>query len=67
MQVAKKGNGASMINRELVKKAQKLWSVDYLPKEINHYNRKAWIKAVERVGDKWLLLKKIERLAEPRI
>ena len=56
-----------MINRELVKKAQQLWSVDYLPKEINHYNRKAWLKAVERVGDKWLLLKKIERLAEPRI
>ena len=65
MRVAKKGNGASMINRELVKKAQQLWSVDYLPKEINHYNRKAWLKAVEKVGDKWLALKKVEKLKEP--
>ena len=54
-----------MINRELVKKAQKLWAVDYLPRELNHYNRKAWLKAVERVGDKWLALRKVERLKEP--
>ena len=65
MRVAKKGNGASMINRELVKKAQKLWAVDYVPREINHYNRISWIKAVQRIGDKWLALRKVERLKEP--
>jgi hypothetical protein len=56
-----------MINRELVKKAQKLWSVDYIPKEVNRHNRRAWIRAVQMVGDRWLLLRKVERLAEPRL
>jgi len=56
-----------MINRNLVKTAQQLWNVDFVPKEINRYNRRAWLKAVETLGDKWLLKKKVERLAEPRM
>lgn len=52
-----------MKNRiELLRHAVKLWSVPHVPKEINRANARKWVVSVERLGDKWLLAKKVERL-----
>lgn len=52
-----------MKNRiELLRHAVKLWNVPHVPKEINRANARKWVASVERLGDKWLLAKKVERL-----
>lgn len=47
--------------RHLVKKARKLWNDPEVPPHINRHNRKAWIRAVLRLGDRWLLAAPIQR------
>lgn len=44
-----------MVDRKLVKLAQKLWNVPEQPREVNRYNRRAWLRSIERLGDNWLL------------
>lgn len=42
-------------------KARELFSVDYVPQEINRANQRKWIRSIRMLGDKWLLAKQIER------
>lgn len=51
-----------MTKTQLIKHALKLWNVPYVPREVNRANARKWIAAVERLGDRWLLAKKIGRL-----
>lgn len=51
--------------RALIRKANKLWNVPYVPAEINRANKKKWINAVIQLGDKWLIAKNIPRPEEP--
>lgn len=53
-----------MSRTQLVKHALKLWNVPHVPKEINRANARKWIASVERLGDRWLLAKKVERIAQ---
>lgn len=53
-----------MSKTQLVKHALKLWNVPHVPKEINRANARKWIASVERLGDRWLLAKKVERIAQ---
>jgi hypothetical protein len=53
-----------MSKTQLVKHALKLWNVPYVPKEVNRANARKWIASVERLGDRWLLAKKIERITQ---
>jgi hypothetical protein len=40
-----------------VRQATRLWASDLVSREINKANRLAWLRAVEQLGDKWLLAK----------
>lgn len=53
-----------MTRAQLVRHALKLWNVPYVSKEINRANARKWILSVERLGDRWLLAKKVERIAQ---
>lgn len=48
--------------RELVRHAHTLWDNPHVPEYIARHNRKAWVRSVVRLGDRWLLAKKIGRL-----
>lgn len=54
-----------MIDRKLVRMAQRLWDVPYQPREVNRYNRRAWIKAVKQLGPRWIALRHYGRLPDP--
>lgn len=47
---------------DLLRRARRLWGVDYVPREINRANQLKWARAVARLGDKWLLAQKVQRL-----
>jgi hypothetical protein len=49
------------MNTKMLTKARELFSVDYIPQEINRANQRKWIRSIRRLGDKWLLAKNIER------
>ena len=46
----------------LLRHARELWSVPHVPKEVNRANARKWARSVYRLGDRWLLAKKIGRL-----
>jgi hypothetical protein len=50
-----------VMNTKMLTKARELFSVDYMPQEINRANQRKWIRSIRRLGDKWLLAKNIER------
>ena len=51
-----------MTKISLARRALKLWNVPGVPREMNRANARKWIQAVERLGDKWLFAKKVNRL-----
>lgn len=56
-----------MLNtKDLVRRANKLWSSPTVPRELNEINKRKWIKAVQRLGDRWLLARNMPRLEVPR-
>lgn len=55
-----------MNTRDLVRLANKLWSSPTVPQEMNELNKRKWLASVQRLGDKWLLAKKMPRLENPR-
>lgn len=55
-----------MNTKDLVRRANKLWSSPTVPREMNEINKRKWIKAVQRLGDRWLLARNMPRLEVPR-
>ena len=49
-----------MTNRELIRLGRKLWDVK--DRKLDRYNRRAWLRSVRRLGDKWVTLIKEPRL-----
>jgi hypothetical protein len=49
------------MNTKMLVKARELFSVDYVPQEVNRANQRKWIRSIRLLGDKWLLAKNIER------
>jgi hypothetical protein len=47
---------------QLAKHALRLWNVPHVPKSVNRSNARKWLAAVERLGEKWLLHKKVQRV-----
>lgn len=45
----------------LLRRAVKNWTSEYVPREVNRANRLAWIKAVQALGDKWLLARPVKK------
>lgn len=52
--------------KTLIRRGNELWNVPYVSPALNKRNKKAWVRSVLRLGDQWLLMKKIERLETPR-
>ena len=52
----------SMTRFALLRRAVRLWNVPYVPRETNRANARKWIFAVERLGDRWLLAKQVQKL-----
>ena len=51
-----------MSRLQLVKHALRLWKVPHVSRETNRANARKWIKSVDRLGEKWLLAKKVQRI-----
>jgi hypothetical protein len=49
---------------QLIKHALRLWNIPYVPRETNRANARKWIASVERLGDRWLLAVKKERITQ---
>lgn len=45
----------------LLRRARKHFNSSWVPAHVNKHNRKAWVRSVLMLGDKWLLAKPIER------
>jgi hypothetical protein len=50
--------------RKLVRHAHALWSNPLVPTSVNRHNRKAWVRSVLRLGDKWLLAQPVRRAGQ---
>jgi hypothetical protein len=37
------------------------WNSEYVSREVNKANRRAWLRAVAMLGDKWVLAQPVER------
>lgn len=44
---------------QLAKHALKLWNVPDVDKQTNRANARKWLKAIERLGDRWVYAKPI--------
>ena len=51
-----------MQTQELRRKARKLYNNNQVPQEVNQYNQRKWVRAVLKLGDKWLVAKNIGRI-----
>ncbi len=49
------------MNTRMLTRARELFSVDYMPQEINRANQRKWVRSIRVLGDKWVLAKNIER------
>ncbi len=47
---------------ELRQKARTLFNNDMVPEHVNQHNQRQWVRAVMRLGDKWLIAKPIKRI-----
>ena len=43
------------MNITLAKRACRLYRSEYVSKAVNRFNQRAWLKAVQSLGPKWLL------------
>ena len=50
--------------RELFDRAHEMWNSG--DAKLDKHNRKAWVRAVLNLGDRWLLAKPVQRLEEAR-
>jgi hypothetical protein len=48
--------------KTLIRKSHTLWDSPLVPQRLARHNRKAWVRSVLFLGDKWLLARKVERL-----
>jgi hypothetical protein len=53
-----------MNTKQLVRHARELWSNPLVPTSVNRHNRKAWVRSVLRLGDKWLLAQPVRRAGQ---
>jgi hypothetical protein len=53
-----------MTKFQLAKHALRLWNVPHVPKSVNRSNARKWLRAVERLGDRWLLAQPVRRAGQ---
>ena len=47
--------------KPLVRRARKLCDNPIVDPSVNRYNRRAWLRSVLRLGDRWLLARQVQR------
>lgn len=55
-------NTPELTPKALMRHAKELWNSPMVSPELNRYNRKAWVRSVMRLGDRWLLARKVRRI-----
>jgi hypothetical protein len=50
--------------KKLVRHSQELWNSPLVPQHLSRHNRKAWVRSVLRLGDRWLLASKVRRITQ---
>lgn len=48
--------------KSLIRKAHTLWDNPLVPAHLRRHNRKAWVRSVLRLGERWLLAKPMGRV-----
>ena len=51
-----------MQTQKLRRKARELYNNALVPESTNQYNQRKWVRAILKLGDKWLLSKQIQRI-----
>lgn len=51
--------GAERMKTKMLKKARTLWNTG--DRRLDRYNQRAWVQAIRRLGDKWLLATHVQR------
>ena len=51
------------MNMQIKRRAVRLYSTPWVPLHTNKYNRRAWLRSVNFLGDRWLLAVPIKREA----
>lgn len=51
-----------MQTEQLRRKARQLYNNSLVPQQVNQYNQRKWVRAVLKLGDKWLVAKQIGRI-----
>ena len=51
-----------MNTKNLIRHARELWNSPLVPTSVNRHNRRAWVRSVLRLGDKWLLAVPVRRV-----
>ena len=46
---------------QALKTVRRLFNVDYVSREQNRHNQRAWVRSVRFLGDKWLLANHVEK------
>jgi predicted ATP-grasp superfamily ATP-dependent carboligase len=54
--------GVNVNTEELRRKARQLYNNKLVSEDINQHNQRKWVRSVLRLGDKYLLAKKVERI-----
>ena len=53
-----------MQTQQLRQKARRIYNNNLVPDHTNQHNQRKWVRAVLRLGDKWLVFKPMGRLNE---
>jgi hypothetical protein len=56
------GMESLMQTEQLRRKARQLYNNSLVPQQVNQYNQRKWVRAVLKLGDKWLVAKNIQRI-----
>jgi hypothetical protein len=49
------------MNVKMLKRVRELWNTG--ERQLDRHNQRAWVRAVKRLGERWLLAKHVERRA----
>lgn len=52
------------MNTRMLSYVRALWNSPHVPPAINRANQRKWIRSVRLLGDKWLIVKHVERLKD---
>lgn len=49
------------MNTKMLKVVRRLWNVEGVPRQINRANARKWVRAVRRLGSRWLLAEPVTK------